>query len=60
MKHCPFKADERGINCYPECALWVKSEKMCSFRLLADNIAIDRKLARDAAAEAAQRRGPGP
>lgn len=63
MKHCPFNHYSRGIDkyfrCHKDCALWVESEKMCSFRLLVDEISINRELARIAAAEAAARGGTG-
>lgn len=61
LSKLPFETSHGEYYLCPgDCALWVISEEMCSFRLLADNIAIDRKLARKAAQEAAQRGGPGP
>ncbi len=53
---CPFTPKSTpghsgDFICTVNCALWVKSEKMCSFRLLADDVADHRKRVRDAGQE---------
>ena len=54
MKYCPFQKPDympevqRNQRCDPECALWVESEKMCSLRLLADDIVDHRQRVRNA------------
>lgn len=47
---CPFKFNQtpdygkgESLSCLSSCNLWVESEKMCSFRLLADDVADHRR-----------------
>ncbi len=61
MKHCPFMPILENVHlpsCHPNCALWVESEKMCSFRLLADDVADHRKRIRDAGMEIGTKEKP--